>query len=796
LNNRGQFSIIAALLVAIILIATVVITYSTIRNSPIQQQPQVLSAIDETNLALKQVLGFTVGYYGSVLQITGNSTYAKMLAANYLQSGLMNIGNMHPDWGISFNVSLLDMRAYWFANSSYSMGNIVVNYSLTGLGMYGVTYQTSCKLSVQTGASTPDGQMYIVVAEDEDEPLINLGKQNFKFYCYVQENSTWVKKNPDSEPVAFANGTYLIDAPQGVDPYSYVVLVEDPRGIVVIASSFSAYACSIQWNPQYIETKYAVTGSPLAVTGAPDGNYATVAKGTTCEVTDYQGGTGIIRQVYFNITYYGSGTGTLNWSYRLDGGTWNNIEELPQGGSAPSPLTRTYNATSLRAAWTWTNLNTTDIQFQNNLNNQDAYVDSMYVTLLVEKDIYANLKDATVVVELLQNGTMRWLGQNLQITTSLKPVPPLPVKAIHVNQTINGVNQQVPFQIEDWASNFQIPLGLTNNASVFNSGNMVVFLMNPNVSKVTVWWNGSDTAVQTSYAYSNRYFVDDPSRGILYNKILNLTVDFSGDNFRVTSKLGTVQNTANFMRINGEWSVYGSDPVFAIYNGSVRDIIHAEPEWDTSMGGGGAKDCPNLYAHIVITLPANATYYTYQFKLMFIQSSLNRNISDLCLLQLQTTVQQSTWGSSWSSTLTENDINSTGYPIVSNSPGFFYNSSNVWEHHWSEFIENNHGFGVMTTDEQNLRLYTFDSIAGGKTGGINITDSRSYSSQTATIEIKPVSSLARVYPFTQKFDALWYGAVATFDGEKPIYPDAGGSTGLWIIAEYPPTITLTTENWV
>ncbi|MGB9779138.1 MAG: hypothetical protein ACPLW8_06990, partial [Candidatus Bathyarchaeales archaeon] len=62
MNSKGQFSIIAALLVAVILIATVIITYSTIRNSPIQDQPQILSAIDETNLALKQILGFTIGY--------------------------------------------------------------------------------------------------------------------------------------------------------------------------------------------------------------------------------------------------------------------------------------------------------------------------------------------------------------------------------------------------------------------------------------------------------------------------------------------------------------------------------------------------------------------------------------------------------------------------------------------------------------------------------------------------------------------------------------------------------------
>src|SRR3989304_2655782 len=102
-NSKGQFSIIAALLVAIILIAAVMTTYATIRYGPLQDQPQVLSAIDEINLALKQVLGFTVGYYGSVLQVTGNTSYARMLASNYLQSGLINIGDVRPEWGASFN---------------------------------------------------------------------------------------------------------------------------------------------------------------------------------------------------------------------------------------------------------------------------------------------------------------------------------------------------------------------------------------------------------------------------------------------------------------------------------------------------------------------------------------------------------------------------------------------------------------------------------------------------------------------------------------------------------------------
>ena len=75
-----------------------------------------------------------------------------------------------------------------------------------------------------------------------------------------------------------------------------------------------------------------------------------------------------------------------------------------------------------------------------------------------DQDLFLSLQNpaATVAVELLQNGTMIWLGQNLQVTTQTIPIPPVPVKAIHINETIDGVNQQVPFQIEDWASSYTV----------------------------------------------------------------------------------------------------------------------------------------------------------------------------------------------------------------------------------------------------------------------------------------------------------------------------------------------------
>jgi len=772
------------LLVAVVLISTVVVTYSTIRNSTIQSQPQVLSAIDETNFAIKQILGFTIGYYGSVLKVTGNSSYAKMLALNYLYSGLENIANMHAEWGTSFKVNETetDLFTYWYSKISYSTGNLAVMYNLTGLGIYGITYQTSCKLSIQIIKTNSTTQACLNVSKDENEPLINLGKQNFKFYCYEYASSTWRLINPSTDPVAFANGTYLIDIPSGVDPYAYIIQVEDSRGIIVAASSFSRYTCTLEWN----STLYAETGATNTTLinqesfegiWPPSGWTETTGSNWNKESdqahnglysADFDGpsfGSASGYLTTFDLNCYGANSIYVDFWYRdeecdpndfqlqyRDGTTWDTIADL--GSTSPESTWHHYQQTVTDSQYFKSNFR---IRWYANLGSgEHAYVD--YVTVIVTKQEIP----MTIVVELLQNGTMRWLGQNLNLTTQAKPVPPIPVKAIHVNQIINGVEQEVPFQIEDWASDYKIPVGLTNNASVYSSRTMLVFLVNSKVSKVTIWWNGSDTATQTSLAYTNIYFSDSISTRTLNNG--RQTLQFSTSGFTLTSTTGSTTSTARLMRINNEEDNTDPELTYVIYNGVVRDIVLGEAEWS-----GGAGSCPNVYSHIVITLPANATYYTYQLRLMFVESQQSRTITDLCPIKITV---------SSGSPQTENGI-SGGYPVVQSGTGTFYNSSSVWQHHWSQIITGTRGAGIMFTDEANKMLYTFDTSTI-KTGALKVG--------TQTIELCPITSSVS---FTYAKDVTWYGAVVTFDGTTPIYEDG---SGLWIIAEHPPTITVTTES--
>ncbi len=931
-NQKGQFTIIAAILVAVILVTTVVSTYSSIRYSPLQEQPQVLSSIDEVNLALKQVLGFTVGYYGSVLQVTGNTTYARQLATNYLQSGLVNIGDMRPEWAPSFDITTLDLRANWYSNLSYSSGNLSVTYDLPGIGIYGIVYSISSRLDVQISPSIGN-QASLAVTKDGVEPLVDIPNEDLKFYRYVPTDLTWEQVSPETAPVIYANGTYLLDLPSGVSPDSYMVKVEDSRGIVVIASSFTSYTGTLLRNstytgPDYVDQLFDVDGSPdvgthsnfAAQQQAPDSVYDIMTEepmgGVVSNVTLingesfegswppsgwsesgnwYKGGSIVYAgsysasidksssstlqtnnldcsdadAIYVDFWYYDRGCDNNEFRlYFYDGNHWDEREQLGNGAentwihyeakiiedqylnnkfrvrfsAAPDDYEHAYidlvtirkevdvSNFQLDLEEQWTNVNfanpeqdlcikagtlgteplyvdvwhnsgwvnigsltglvngwknisvasyinspTFTIRFRDG-STSDSTIDTWKidsVLLAAKPDISFLLaqQESSIIVEWLQNGTLRWLGQNLDLTTNAQPIPPVPVKDLHLSQTINGVSQEVPFQIEDWASDYRIPLGLTSNATVFGNKQMIVFQLSNAVTDFTLWWTGSDDSVQTSMAYKNNYFSDNPDGYDLDNGPQSL--HFASTGFTVTSRVGTVTTTAQLMRINSDLDDTNPELSFVIFNGVVRDIVLGESEY----GSGGVSGSPNVYTNIVISLPANVDYYTYQLRLMFISSSQSRTLSDVCPIKITTSASSVT---PW----TENGT-SAGFPIIAKTSDTYSSYGSSTMHRWSELINSaNQGSGLIFTNKANQQLYVFDALPASTSKGAIRTTSTS-------IELVPVSQAS--VSFTAALDVTWSGAVVTFDNTTPVCKmfDASTPTGLWILAEYPPYITIT-----
>ena len=128
--------------------------------------------------------------------------------------------------------------------------------------------------------------------------------------------------------------------------------------------------------------------NPTYIYGAPNQQYAECAKNEDIYSNGSATDIGTIAYVYFNVTYYGapSGTGVIAWRYQLDDGGFVLIKNLATGGTSGSPLTDTYDATSLRASWSWTDINNTDVQVEADGGSTPwiAYVDAIYMTVVTQ----------------------------------------------------------------------------------------------------------------------------------------------------------------------------------------------------------------------------------------------------------------------------------------------------------------------------------------------------------------------------------------------------------------------------
>ena len=171
---------------------------------------------------------------------------------------------------------------------------MTVTYNLAGLGISGASYSTSTRLDVQISKANQTNQAQLTILMDDGQPLINLGNNNLKLYRYVYNYSDWELVEPTNIE-SYSDGTYVLDLPTGVNASSYVIQVEDTRGLMVLASSFSQFNSKLTWNTTGFQTGFDyVDNTSLNAIGthsnfaaqqsAPDGVYDTLteaANGTT-----------------------------------------------------------------------------------------------------------------------------------------------------------------------------------------------------------------------------------------------------------------------------------------------------------------------------------------------------------------------------------------------------------------------------------------------------------------------------------------------------------------------------------
>ena len=310
---------------------------------------------------------------------------------------------------------------------------------------------------------------------------------------------------------------------------------------------------------------------------------------------------------------------------------------------------------------------------------------------------------------------------------------------------------------------------------------MIVFQIDYTYTNVKIWWDGKSSALPSTQTSP---FIDNAASHTLNNgKILmNTDLPYGGRNEIKTSippSGGTSASvTATFFRFNtNKFPVYGSDLSYVIINGVVRDIIQQEPEFS-----GGISGTSDTLTHIVITLPAGTTYYTYKLRALFLATTQPRTLTELSVLSIDP------WTSIDAYTKrTENGVDGSNNPTIPlPAPGtanYYGRNDGAGVHRWSELIDaNNRGAGILMHNSALDKLYEFDYIAP--------TAYRGYVWNDGTkIEINPVKNGSPA-TFQTRTDLTLNGAIVLFDGTastSPIFGRSTDSNGLSLMADKPPS---------
>ncbi|MEM0121306.1 MAG: hypothetical protein QW688_07715 [Thermoprotei archaeon] len=103
LNSRkrsGQFIIVAAVLMLIVMLGVVIFLYSNIPTQSVYVK-DVESATNSVISSINTVYSSGASMYSTILNVTGNYTYARLQAKSVMLSGLNKLSVLYSSYGIS-----------------------------------------------------------------------------------------------------------------------------------------------------------------------------------------------------------------------------------------------------------------------------------------------------------------------------------------------------------------------------------------------------------------------------------------------------------------------------------------------------------------------------------------------------------------------------------------------------------------------------------------------------------------------------------------------------------------------
>jgi len=192
-ERKGQFIIIAAMLLSIMIVSVSTVIYGTVTYYRQERWEEYVTIVDSVKTASSNLLQVGLANYAQ----TSNSTVLR----DYFNQWIRDVRNAYPGFGVDVGYALADgvrsaygfnlnyslgMARRWNQATSYMASNATVSIDVASVGLTGYNFSSHVflKMSIRdaiwyTKSSKRYVIIYVSVDREGPEPVVNLQASNF-----------------------------------------------------------------------------------------------------------------------------------------------------------------------------------------------------------------------------------------------------------------------------------------------------------------------------------------------------------------------------------------------------------------------------------------------------------------------------------------------------------------------------------------------------------------------------------------------------------------------------------------
>ncbi len=228
-NKKGQFIVIAVMMIALMVVSIGAIMYRTGTYYRQEQWEEYMTLMEHVRLGTIRLVEISLANYTA----SGNNSILK----DNLDQWQNDLKKAYPGYGVILTYNLADgtninysqgLASHWSETVSYSAANATFDLNMTSVGLEGYKFMTTAFLGLKILMTTTN-EITVAVTGEDGTPIKDLKKDNFQVEGL---NIASVTSSYDETYIL----VYTIKCDETV-PAPVTVTVRDQRGIIVVAKS-------------------------------------------------------------------------------------------------------------------------------------------------------------------------------------------------------------------------------------------------------------------------------------------------------------------------------------------------------------------------------------------------------------------------------------------------------------------------------------------------------------------------------------------------------------------------------